>query len=91
MQLKYQQQAADLELTMKLNPISNGTLWYYDSDRIEQVLTNLIDNACRYTEPGDTITIDIAENDHDNLLYITDTGTGIAPEHLEQVFDRFTK
>ena len=52
MQLKYQQQAADLELTMKLNPISNGTLWYYDSDRIEQVLTNLIDNACRYTEPG---------------------------------------
>ncbi|SUM33141.1 respiratory response protein SrrB [Staphylococcus gallinarum] len=91
MQLKYQQQAADLELTMKLNPISNGALWYYDSDRIEQVLTNLIDNACRYTEPGDTITVDIAENDHDNLLYITDTGTGIAPEHLEQVFDRFYK
>ncbi|MBU7216177.1 HAMP domain-containing protein [Staphylococcus gallinarum] len=91
MQLKYQQQAADLELTMKLNPISNGALWYYDSDRIEQVLTNLIDNACRYTEPGDTITIDIAENDYDNLLYITDTGTGIAPEHLEQVFDRFYK
>ena len=29
MQLKYQQQAADLELTMKLNPISNGALWYY--------------------------------------------------------------
>lgn len=55
------------------------------------MLTNLIDNACRYTEPGDTITVDIAENDHDNLLYITDTGTGIAPEHLEQVFDRFYK
>lgn len=91
MQMKYQQQAIDLELTMHLNPSTNGVLWYYDSDRIEQVLTNLIDNACRYTDVGDTITIEHAESDNDNILYISDTGTGIAPEHLQQVFDRFYK
>lgn len=91
MQLKYQKLALDLELSIDLNPNTDGELWFYDSDRIEQVLTNLIDNATRYTDPGDSITISCGETDTENILYITDTGSGIAPEHLQQVFDRFYK
>ncbi|PTI79659.1 two-component sensor histidine kinase [Staphylococcus succinus] len=91
MQLKYQKLASDLELSIDLNPNTDGELWFYDSDRIEQVLTNLIDNATRYTDPGDSITISCSETDTENILYITDTGSGIAPEHLQQVFDRFYK
>ncbi|MBU0437679.1 two-component sensor histidine kinase [Staphylococcus succinus] len=91
MQLKYQKLALDLELSIDLNPNTDGELWFYDSDRIEQVLTNLIDNATRYTDPGDSITISCGETDAENILYITDTGSGIAPEHLQQVFDRFYK
>lgn len=91
MQLKYQKLALDLELSIDLNPNTGGELWFYDSDRIEQVLTNLIDNATRYTDPGDSITISCGETDTENILYITDTGSGIAPEHLQQVFDRFYK
>ncbi|MEB6332679.1 cell wall metabolism sensor histidine kinase WalK [Staphylococcus pseudoxylosus] len=91
MQQKYQKHAKDLELNMCLNPDTQQHLWYFDSDRIEQVLTNLIDNASRYTEPRDTINIEVSENNSEQILYISDTGSGIAPEHLQQVFDRFYK
>ncbi|PTH19100.1 ATP-binding protein [Staphylococcus auricularis] len=91
MQHKYQQQADSLELQLELNPKTNQELWDYDTDRLEQVLTNLIDNAMRYTEPGDSIKIKTGENQEDQILYIEDTGSGIAPEHLELVFDRFYK
>ncbi|WP_306439795.1 ATP-binding protein [Staphylococcus marylandisciuri] len=90
-QQKYRQQANDLQLDMNLNPSTDGHLWYYDLDRIEQVLTNLVDNATRYTEPGDAIHIQVDNNSAYDILYISDTGTGIAPEHLEQVFERFYK
>ncbi len=91
MQQKYKQLATDLQLNMHLNPKTDGHDWYYDVDRMEQVLTNLIDNATRYTEPDDTITINYGDDEYTDILYIQDTGTGIAPEHLKQVFDRFYK
>ncbi|UDI78231.1 HAMP domain-containing protein [Staphylococcus taiwanensis] len=91
MQVKYRQQAQDLELNMSLSPDVNNELWEYDADRIDQVLTNLIDNATRYTKPGDTITITTSSDEQYQTLYISDTGSGIAPEHLELVFDRFYK
>ncbi|MGA4513647.1 two-component system, OmpR family, sensor histidine kinase ResE [Staphylococcus caledonicus] len=90
-QMKYRQQALDLELDMNLSPEVGNELWYYDADRIDQVLTNLIDNATRYTKPGDSITITTSSTEDDQILYISDTGSGIAPEHLELVFDRFYK
>ncbi|MDN8848224.1 ATP-binding protein, partial [Staphylococcus aureus] len=77
MQQKYQKHAKDLELNMCLNPDTQQHLWYFDSDRIEQVLTNLIDTASRYTEPGDTINIEVSETNSEQILYISDTGSGI--------------
>ncbi|PTE76457.1 two-component sensor histidine kinase [Staphylococcus equorum] len=91
MQQKYHSHAESLGLSINLNPNTHEQLWYYDLDRIEQVLTNLIDNATRYTETGDAITISYGESETENILYITDTGSGIAPEHLQQVFERFYK
>lgn len=91
MQLKYRQQAEDLQIDINLAPDTNGKLWYYDTDRMEQVLTNLVDNASRYTSPGDAITISTGESDQYDILYVSDTGSGIAPEHIDLVFDRFYK
>lgn len=90
MNMKYRQQATDLELNMYFD-VNNDNLWSYDMDRMDQVLTNLIDNASRYTQPGDTISVTTDVNDNQDILRIQDTGTGIAPEHLQQVFDRFYK
>lgn len=91
MQMKYKQQADDLELNMSLEPNIGDELWEYDADRIDQVLTNIIDNATRYTQPGDSISITTTTDDSYQTLYIKDTGSGISPEHLELVFDRFYK
>ncbi|MEM0689437.1 ATP-binding protein [Staphylococcus haemolyticus] len=91
MQMKYRQQAEDLELNMSLEPNIDDELWEYDADRIDQVLTNLIDNATRYTQPGDSISITTTTDDSYQTLYIKDTGSGISPEHLELVFNRFYK
>ncbi|MFZ8166532.1 two-component system sensor histidine kinase SrrB, partial [Staphylococcus aureus] len=90
MKIKYRQQADDLGLNMTFN-YCKKRVWSYDMDRMDQVLTNLIDNASRYTKPGDEIAITCDENKSEDILYIKDTGTGIAPEHLQQVFDRFYK
>lgn len=62
-----------------------------DPDRIEQAIQNLAANALRHTPDGGTITLS-AERVGANLrLSVGDTGPGIAPEYLPQIFDRFYK
>ncbi len=60
-----------------------------DPDRIGQVLTNLLDNALRHTPPGGTVQISCLARGSWVEYVVTDTGDGIAPEHLDHVFDRF--
>jgi signal transduction histidine kinase len=63
-----------------------------DPTRLEQVATNLIDNALKYTPAGGTIDITIgAVGDDDVLLTVRDTGVGIAPDLLPHVFDVFVQ
>ena len=55
---------------MSLEPNIDDELWEYDADRIDQVLTNLIDNATRYTQPGDSISITTTTDDSYQTLHI---------------------
>ncbi|WP_310794663.1 ATP-binding protein [Staphylococcus hyicus] len=92
MAIKYKQEALDLGLTLNFQIDGIMTCnWQYDFDRMEQVLTNLVDNAARHTKPGDCISISATETATDFILTVSDTGVGISPEHLEKVFDRFYK
>ncbi|WP_019242075.1 MULTISPECIES: ATP-binding protein [Bacillus] len=69
-----------------------SVFWAFDGDRIEQVLTNLIDNALRHTPDGGTISVIEYINDQSQLVIsVKDTGVGIAQEDLPFVFDRFYK
>jgi two-component system, OmpR family, sensor histidine kinase ResE len=62
-----------------------------DPDRIEQVLTNLIDNAIRHTDQNGTVKI-IAERSEDGVtIHVQDSGSGISEEDLPFVFERFYK
>ena len=60
-----------------------------DRDRIGQVLINLMGNALQYTPPGGHVVISGEVNGSELKIGITDTGIGIAPQHLSSIFDRF--
>jgi PAS domain S-box-containing protein len=59
-----------------------------DARRICQVLDNLIDNAAKYSPPGTVITVAARRYGGDLLVSVADQGPGIAPEELENIFDR---
>ena len=60
-----------------------------DIDRVVQVLSNLLSNALRHTPDGGRVVVEAEAGGDEVTFEVTDTGTGIAPEHLERVFERF--
>lgn len=60
-----------------------------DVDRIGQVLANLLSNAIEHTPAGGTITTTVSRELDRAVVEVSDTGTGISPEHLPHVFQRF--
>ncbi len=60
-----------------------------DPDRISQVLSNLLDNALRYTPEHGTVCIKLESTQNTARLIVSDSGRGLPPESLEHVFDRF--
>jgi len=60
-----------------------------DSQRLEQVLGNLVSNALRFTPLGGSVTVWAWAEDGGVRLEVQDTGEGIAEEHLDLIFERF--
>ena len=60
-----------------------------DSDRIEQVVINLLDNAIKFTPEGGKIQLETAAKDRLAEITVRDSGIGVAPEDREKIFDRF--
>ena len=62
----------------------------HDPQRIGQVVTNLVGNAIKFTEPGGDVTVSARSvDDGGALIEVTDTGVGIEPAELPRIFDRF--
>jgi two-component system phosphate regulon sensor histidine kinase PhoR len=60
-----------------------------DAMLIGRVITNLLDNAIKYTNSGGTVTVNLFERDADVIVRVEDTGIGISEEHLPYIFDAF--
>lgn len=88
---KFKGVAEDNQITLELNKDISNKLAVFDVDRIEQVLTNLIDNAIRHTSEGGYVVVDVTY--HDDILEVSvkDSGSGIPEEDLPFVFERFYK
>lgn len=62
-----------------------------DKQRFSQAVMNLIQNAVRHTQPGDTIALGSIVTDGTLRFWVRDTGEGIAPENRARIFERFTR
>jgi signal transduction histidine kinase len=78
--------AKGLALVSEVSP--DATHVHVDPTAFRQILTNLVENAVRYTRKG-SVTLRTRRASDDVWVEVTDTGIGIAPEHLPRIFERF--
>jgi PAS domain S-box-containing protein len=77
----------DLEVSLPPQPI------HLDADpvRLAEVFSNLLDNACKFTERGGRIRLSVACDGTEVAVRVADSGIGITPEHLDGIFDMFVQ
>jgi signal transduction histidine kinase len=74
---------------IQLETATNATTINGDPDALRQIFTNLFDNALRHTPRGGRIRVATARSGGDTVVRVSDTGSGIAAEHLPRIFERF--
>ena len=79
---------ADAQSIKLRNEVAPGTLVYADARRLEQMLTNLVDNGIKFTRANSTVTVSHEAGTRDRIL-VSDNGDGIPAQHLERLFERF--
>ena len=62
---------------------------FYDADKLEKVLINLLSNAMKFTKPKGSVFVSVNKTDNTCVISVKDTGIGINNEQLPYVFDRF--
>ncbi|HXQ70328.1 MAG TPA: ATP-binding protein, partial [Pyrinomonadaceae bacterium] len=70
------------------NDVPPGTQVYADARRLEQMLTNLIDNGIKFSRENGTVSISYRSGARDQIL-VRDNGDGIPAQHVERLFERF--
>lgn len=60
-----------------------------DTEHLQRVVTNLVENAIRHTPPEGVIRVEAMQAQGHAVVSVRDTGEGISPEHLPKIFDRF--
>lgn len=72
--------------------LPGDSIWVHaDPDRLQQVFSNLLNNAAKFTPRKGRISLTVEPDDETVVVHVLDTGRGIAPELLPRVFDLFTQ
>src|SRR5690606_21896761 len=92
MSLKFSQAAKESGIQLSFaTELDDWAAAEIDEDRIEQVMTNLIDNALRHTPAGGQVVVKVEQQQGYAKVSVNDTGVGIPEEDLQYVFERFYK
>ena len=84
-------QAAARSLRYEVRPVDPKLLVRADREKLQQVVLNLLTNAIKYTDMHGAIELSAAAAGDDVLIQVRDTGRGIPPEKLEQIFAPFVR
>jgi PAS domain S-box-containing protein len=83
----FEQRKHELNVTLPEEPV-----WLMgDALRLEEVIVNLLNNAAKYTPEGGHVSLSLNKEGEDAVVRVKDTGVGIGPDLLPQVFDLFTQ
>jgi PAS domain S-box-containing protein len=85
----HQAQCTEAHVELKVELPEGLPVLNVDADRIQQVFTNLLGNALKFTPAGGAVTLAAALQEGSVVFHVSDSGPGMPPEHLAHVFDRF--
>lgn len=86
-----EQRLEEKNIRLTLNFEAENCYVFADSDAIKRVLTNLLDNALKFTEENGAITVTVVTKQHDVFVSIYNTGCGIPEEQQKMIFERLYK
>jgi signal transduction histidine kinase len=84
----FQPVADDKEIRL-IRHLKANTLIFADNQKLQRVISNLLDNALKYTPKGGTVTVSSDRNENEVFVSFTDNGIGISEENLPRIFERF--
>jgi len=79
------------ELTLRVDDCGDEVAVRADEEKLRQILLNLLTNALKFTPAGGTVSVGCEAGGETVTIRVRDTGRGIAPAHLEQVFEPFVQ
>jgi len=87
--LSFSSLAERKRITLKFNTIEENLNLYFDKDKVEKIVNNLLSNAFKFTPEGGKIDFTVEKLIDDAEIRIADNGIGIAKERMDKIFDRF--
>jgi len=83
--------AARKEISLTLELRSSCDDLFVDLDRLERAMVNILSNALKFTAPGGQVVVWMATTDSEAMIGVRDSGIGISPDQLDQIFERFSQ
>ncbi len=83
--------AAPKHITINFNHVQTSCMAIVDTIKIDRLVSNLINNAIKFSYPSGIITVSISKQDHFATISIKDHGVGIEEKNIAAIFDPFTK